>query len=256
MTFNIRYINSGDHGAKAWIHRRDAVAELMRGTQSDFICLQEAFRRMLDDVHKRMPGYGEIGVGRENGKDKGEYAAILYNKETWTVLDHGTFWLSDTPEVVASSTWGNQVTRICTWGLFQHKNSSRRLCVFNAHFDHESQQAREKGASLIKQRISQQHPTIPVIFMGDLNAPPENPAIQQITGGVAPLHDVWARLSPLPAEESGTFHGFDGRKHGPRIDYIFANDLLQPSSAMLHHDQREGIHPSDHFPVSARLLMP
>lgn len=256
MTFNIRYINSGDHGVKAWTHRRDDVAGLMRDSQSDFIGLQEAFRTMLDDVHERMPGYGEIGVGRENGKEKGEYAAILYKQDVWSVRENGTFWLSDTPDVAASSTWGNKVTRICTWGLFQHKNTSRRICVFNAHFDHESQQAREKGASLIRRRISLQDPAMPVIFMGDLNAPPENPAIRLISVSEPPLRDVWTHMSPMPAEQSGTYHGFDGRKNGPRIDYIFASDQIQPLSATLHHDQKEGIYPSDHYPVSARLQIP
>jgi endonuclease/exonuclease/phosphatase family metal-dependent hydrolase len=256
MTFNIRYINMGDQGAKAWVNRRDAVAELMQAQQADFIGLQEAFRPMIDHIHARMPGYGEVGVGRENGKEKGEYAAILYKQKEWQVVKSGTFWLSDTPEVVASTTWGNTVTRICTWGLFEHKASQRRFYVFNAHFDHESQQAREKGAALIKQRMSLPDPAIPVIFMGDLNAPPENPAIRLIAQGDQPLRDVWAHLSPLPPEQSGTFHGFDGRRNGARIDYIFTSDHLQPLSTMLHHDNREGIYPSDHYPVSARLKMP
>ena len=256
MTFNIRYINSGDQGAKAWVNRRDAVAGLMQSQKTDFIGVQEAFRTMLDDIHQRMPGYGEIGVGREDGRAKGEYAAILYQQENWNVLESGTFWLSDTPDVVASSTWGNKVTRICTWGLFQHKKSARRLCVLNAHFDHESQMARENGAKLILQRIQSLAPAVPVILMGDLNAPPENPAIRHITGGEGSLRDVWTVLSPLPAEQSGTFHGFDGRRNGARIDYIFANDHLQPISAALHHDQNEGVYPSDHYPISARLLMP
>lgn len=256
MTFNIRYINMGDQGAKAWVNRRDAVAALMHAQQADFIGLQEAFRPMIDHIHERMPGYGEVGVGREDGKEKGEYAAILYKQDAWQALEHGTFWLSDTPEVVASCTWGNKVTRICTWGLFEHKASSRRMCVFNAHFDHESQLAREKGATLILQRMALQDPATPVIFVGDLNAPAENPAIRHISHGDRPLRDVWAHQSSLPPEQSGTYHGFDGRRNGARIDYIFASDHLQPLSAMLHHDNKDGIYPSDHYPVSARLEMP
>jgi endonuclease/exonuclease/phosphatase family metal-dependent hydrolase len=257
MTFNIRYINSGDQGAKAWDNRRDAVASLMRDSGSDFIGVQEAFRSMLDDIHQRMPGYGEIGVGREDGRTKGEYAAILYQEDRWTLLENGTFWLSDTPDVVASSTWGNKVTRICTWGHFQHKDSSRRIYVCNAHFDHESQLARENSTKLILRRIQSLDPVMPVILMGDLNAPPENPAIRHITeSGPRPLRDVWAILARLPSEQSGTFHGFDGRRNGARIDYIFTNDCLQPLSAALHHDNHAGIYPSDHYPVSTWLRLP
>lgn len=257
MTFNIRYINMGDQGARAWVNRRDAVAALMQAQQGDFIGLQEAFRPMIDHIHERMPGYGEIGVGRENGKEKGEYAAILYKQKDWEALEHGTFWLSDTPEVVASSTWGNKVTRICTWGLFQHKHSSRKLYVYNAHFDHESQMAREKGAALVLQRIQKQDRSIPVIFTGDLNAAPENPAIQQITAHESALRDVWAVVhGAAPPGDSGTVHGFEGRRNGARIDYIFATPELTPRSAMIHYDQRDGNYPSDHFPVSTRLVMP
>jgi endonuclease/exonuclease/phosphatase family metal-dependent hydrolase len=257
MTFNIRYINMGDQGARAWVNRRDAVAALMQAQQGDFIGLQEAFRPMIDHIHERMPGYGEIGVGRENGKEKGEYAAILYKQKDWEALEHGTFWLSDTPEVVASSTWGNKVTRICTWGLFQHKHSSRKLYVYNAHFDHESQMARENGAALVLQRIRKHDRSIPVIFTGDLNAAPENPAIQQITAHESALRDVWAVVHGAASPgDSGTVHGFEGRRNGARIDYIFATPELTPRSAMIHYDQRDGNYPSDHFPVSTRLVMP
>lgn len=255
MTFNIRYINAGDRGAKTWINRRDDVATLMRGQDLDFIGLQEAFRVMIDDIHERMPGYGEIGVGREDGKEKGEYAAILFKNDTWIPAEHGTFWLSDTPEVVASSTWGNHVTRICTWGKFQHKTTRRSLLVFNAHFDHESQPAREKSAALVLKRMAEQDPDLPIILLGDLNAPPQNPAIRLITAGEKPLLDVWAKFEPLPPAQAGTVHGFDGRRNGARIDYIFTNDLIHAQSIKIHHDQREGMYPSDHFPVSARLQM-
>jgi endonuclease/exonuclease/phosphatase family metal-dependent hydrolase len=257
MTFNIRYINMGDQGARAWVNRRDAVAALMQAQQADFYGLQEAFRPMIDHIHERMPGYGEIGVGREDGKEKGEYAAILYKLDTWQVLEHGTFWLSDTPEVVASSTWGNKVTRICTWGLFEHKASSRRLCVFNAHFDHESQIARENSAKLILQRIKDRDLARPVIFVGDLNAAPGNPAIQRIVAHESALRDVWATVhGASSSSDSGTIHSFEGHRNGARIDYIFATPEFTPGSAMIHYDQREGNYPSDHYPVSARLQMP
>ena len=256
MTANIRYINGGDRGAKTWINRRDDMARLMREQDLDFIGLQEAFRVMIDDIHERMPGYGEIGVGRENGKQKGEYAAILFKQAAWTTMDHGTFWLSDTPEVIASSTWGNHVTRICTWGKFRHNSTQRVLLVFNAHFDHESQPAREKSASLILQSMRQQDPDIPVILLGDLNAPPDNPAIRLITSGERPLRDAWAVVPLLPPEQSGTYHGFSGKHNGARIDYIFTSDHIQPQSAKIHHDNREGMYPSDHYPVSARLRWP
>src|SRR5687768_2512051 len=134
LTFNLRYMNLSDLGAKMWTERREVTAELMRKDAADFIGVQEALRQMIDDLKARVPGYGELGVGRDDGKQKGEYSAILYREAAWEAAASGTFWLSDTPEVAGSATWGNKVTRVCTWGRFKHKVSGSELFVFNAHF--------------------------------------------------------------------------------------------------------------------------
>ncbi len=257
LTFNLRYINSGDLGAKTWTARRDAAAELIRKDAPDFVGTQEAFRQMLDDVRARVPGYGEIGVGREDGKQKGEYSAILYREAAWTMETSGTFWLSDTPEAVASSTWGNTVTRICTWGRFKHKVSGRELFVFNAHFDHESQPARAKSAALILQRIRDRGSNAPFIFTGDLNAGPENPAIAALQKGPPALTDAWLSLhKDTPAIKSGTFHAFSGKQDGAHIDYILAPAEITPVEADILHDAKDGNFPSDHYPVRATLRLP
>ncbi len=257
LTFNLRYINTQDLGAKMWASRRDAVAELIKKDAADFIGTQEAFRQMLDDVRARAPGYGEIGVGREDGKQKGEYSAILYREAAWAVESSGTFWLSDTPEVVASSTWVNKVTRICTWGRFKNKVSGRELFVFNAHFDHESQPSREKAAALILQRIRDRGSNAPFIFMGDLNAAPDNAAIAALIKGPPALTDAWLALhKDTPAAESGTFNAFTGKKDGAHIDYIFAPAEIKPLESAILHDAKDGNFPSDHFPVRATLRLP
>ena len=257
LTFNLRYINSSDSGAKAWTERRDAVAELIKKDAADFIGTQEAFREMLDDVKSRVAGYGEIGVGREDGKTKGEYSAILFREAAWSVEASGTFWLSDTPEVVASSTWGNKVTRICTWGRFKHKTSGRELFFYNAHFDHQSQPAREKSAALILQRISDRGSKSPFIFTGDLNATPDNPAITTLQKGPLALTDAWLSLhKEVPATAMGTFNDFTGKQDGPHIDYIFAPAEITPVESAILRDAKNGNCPSDHFPVRATFRLP
>ena len=254
MTFNLRYITAVDQGERAWDKRRDAAAALIRDDAADFACLQEALRPMLDDVKARLPGYGEVGVGREDGKEKGEYAAILYRLDAWTLEDSGTFWLSDTPAEAGSHTWGNRVTRVCTWGRFTSKSSARQVQVFNTHFDHESQPAREKAAALVLQRIAALGAAVPVIFTGDLNSAPNNPAIAILTQGPPLLVDAWLTLHPAqPAAESGTCHGFSGKHDGTRIDYIFASAAFTPLTAEILHDAQDGHYPSDHFPVRATL---
>ena len=257
LSFNLRYINTEDTGAKMWTERRDAVGALIRKDAADFIGVQEAFRLMLDDVKARAPGYGEVGVGREDGNAKGEYSAILYRQEVWKVADSGTFWLSDTPEVPGSATWGNKVTRICTWGKFTRKQGGREVWVFNAHFDHQSQRCREKGAALILKRISERGSEAPVILTGDFNATPENPAITAFTQGPPAFTDAWLALNAkTPAAESGTFHSFNGKHDGPRIDYIFTTPGITPLECSILHDHTGGNFPSDHFPVKATLQLP
>lgn len=254
LTFNLRYANPGDLGARAWANRRDAAAALIRREAADFTNVQEALRPMLDDLKPRVPGYGEVGVGREDGKQQGEYSAILYRQDAWTVEASGTFWLSDTPEVTASSTWGNKVTRICTWGRFKNKASGRLIHVFNAHFDHQSQPARLQAATLVLRRMAALGAEASVIFTGDLNATPENPAIVTLCHGTPKLADVWQTLNPkLPATESGTFHDFSGARNHDRIDYVFATAALTPVAAEILHDAKDGNYPSDHFPVRAVL---
>ncbi len=256
LTFNLRYITPGDHGTRMWSERRDAVGQLIASDGADFLCVQEAFRSMLDDIHARVPDYGEVGVGREDGKTQGEYSAILFRKELWELRQSGTFWLSATPDLPASCSWGNHVTRICTWAEFRHKISGKELFVFNSHFDHESQPAREHSAALVLQRINSRSPQLPVIFTGDLNTTPDNTAIATILQGPPTLAEAWASLHhDVTADKAGTFHDFTGSTGGPHIDYIFSSPGLKTSSCEIIHTHDEGRYPSDHFPVRATLLL-
>lgn len=258
MTFNLRYITSEDRGPREWTARRDAAAAAIRDDQPDFVGVQEAFRAMLDDLHERLPGFSEIGVGREDGKTKGEYAAILYRNDRWEALESGTFWLSDTPDIPGSATWGNKVTRICTWARFRHLETKREIALFNAHYDHQSQPARERASEMILKRIQSLSGGPPVVMTGDLNATPDNPAIISLTTGIPPLTDAWASLNPgaSPAT-SGTFHDFTAKPDGPRIDYILTTSgIAVRESAILRPTGTDGHPPSDHFPVRATLAIP
>jgi endonuclease/exonuclease/phosphatase family metal-dependent hydrolase len=254
LSFNLRYINKEDQGARTWTARRDAVGALIKEDNADLIGFQEALRPMLDDVRERVPGYQEIGVGREDGKQQGEYSALFVRKERFTVLASGTFWLSDTPDVPNSRTWKNRVTRICTWAKLQDNATKRTFHFYNTHFDHESQEAREKGATLLLQRITERTPAGPVILTGDLNSGETNIVIDTIKKHPLQLIDTWRKLHPdTPAAESGTMHTFTGAHDKAKIDYIFvpANTRLI-DAAILHHNQN-GNYPSDHFPIRATI---
>jgi endonuclease/exonuclease/phosphatase family metal-dependent hydrolase len=252
MTYNLRYITSGDKGERAWTARRDQAAELIKTDASDIIGIQEGLPQMLNDLAERVPGYAVIGVGREDGIDQGEYSAILVKSDRFRIQESGTFWLSDTPEVPNSRTWGNQVTRICTWAKLYDREAGRTLHVFNAHLDHQSPEARQKGTELILARIAARRPAGPVILTGDFNAREGDPLHAAIEA--AGLADVWRAVHPeATAEEGETIHGFTGTPTGARIDYLYASPEFTPLDAAVIRSSKDGAYPSDHYPVRATL---
>ncbi len=252
LCYNLRYITPGDKGERAWTARRDQAAELIKDDAADIVGIQEGLPQMMDDLADRLTGYAVVGVGREDGIDQGEYAAILVKAERFRVQESGTFWLSGTPEVCNSCTWGNTVTRICTWAKLYDRETKRSFHFFNTHLDHASPEARQKGTELILSRIAQRKPEGPVMLTGDFNAPDTDPLHAAIKG--AGLADVWRTANAdTPPEEAGTFHEFTGATNRARIDYIYASTDLKIAESAIVRSSLNGNYPSDHFPVRATL---
>jgi endonuclease/exonuclease/phosphatase family metal-dependent hydrolase len=252
MTFNVRY-GAAEDGANAWPLRRDLVAATIREAAPDVLGLQEALRFQLDDLEAALPEYGELGVGRDDGKTVGEYAAILYRRDRLVVEASGTFWLSDTPEVPGSATWGNQITRICTWARFRDVRTGRGFAVFNLHLDHESQASRERGVALVLERASGMPPGTPLILLGDFNAGEDNPAVTAVRNAGF----VSAYRTQRPDDRwAGTFGGFAGDSSGPAIDHIFLRGPWEVRASDILRRRAGDRDPSDHFPVVARVVLP
>ncbi len=265
MSFNIRY-GTADDGPDAWPERREMVFEVLRRFEADVVGLQEALRPQLDELGAALPGYAEIGVGRDDGKAAGEYSAILYRRGRFEVLDQGTFWFSDTPATPGSMTWGNRITRICTWARLRDRAGGASFYVYNLHLDHESQPSRERSALLLAERIRARAAPDPVIVMGDFNSGESNPAYRHLTGARAlpdatvpapPLADSY-RLRQPDDTVVGTFHAFRGGVTGEKIDHILVSPEWRVLDASIVRTSRDGRFPSDHFPVTAvaRLRTP
>ena len=179
VAFNIRFDNPKD-GENAWPNRKEMVGKWIESESPDVIGLQEALRHQINDIKKVATAYSEYGVGRDDGKSRGEHCTILYLKKRFTLdkKDCGTFWFSDTPEKIASKSWGNEIPRICTWARLIHKKTGKGFYLYNVHYDHQSQSSRIGASNLIIERISnRKQSNEPIILMGDFNAAEKNPAI-------------------------------------------------------------------------------
>jgi len=251
MSFNIR-LGSAKDGENAWPYRRELVVETIRAFGPDFLGLQEAERMQLDKLVEALPEYVALGVGRA-ADGGGEYSSILYRWSRFDISHVGTFWLSDTPSVPGSKSWGNGPPRICTWIRVFDRATNRRFYVFNTHWDHRSQPSRERGAQLMVDRIAEREaPTEPFIVMGDFNAGEENSA--RLALAEAGLRDAFRVLHPR-APGNGTFNGFKGRTDGGKIDAVLISQHWIPLEASIDRTERDGRFPSDHFPVTAALSL-
>ena len=257
MSYNVRYATAND-GADAWPARRTILFDVVRRHVPDLLAVQEALRGPLEELEREVPGYTRIGVGRDDGREAGEYAAILYRTSRFAALDAGTFWFSDSPDVPGSMTWGNRVTRICTWARLRDRATQGTFYVYNIHLDHESQRSRELSAALLARRIGARSPADPVLVTGDFNSGEDNPALRLLLGGdplpgagrPPGLGDSYRRVHPGDTIV-GTFNGFRGDSTGEKIDHILVSADWAVHAASIDRTSRGGRYPSDHFPVTA-----
>ena len=256
MSFNIRYGTAND-GENAWANRRAFLFDVIRDAGADLIGLQEALDFQIDEIVDAVPGYAALGVGRDDGRRAGEYAAILFRTSRFRVDRSGTFWFSDTPEVVASRSWGNAITRIATWARLVDRDGGA-VWHFNVHLDHQSQPSRERSTELLARRLAARNPAgEPVVVTGDFNAGEGNPAVVSLVAGPPDrpgrLVDTFRVLHP-GERTVGTFTGFRrDATDGDKIDYVFVEPATEVLSAAILRTSRDGRYPSDHFPVTATV---
>ncbi len=259
MSFNLRY-GTAEDGENSWPNRRELVFDVIARHSPDIIGVQEALRFQLDELAEALPQYSEIGVGRDDGRQAGEYAAILYRRNRFDVEDQSTFWFSDTPETPGSVGWGTRVRRICTWARLFDSWSGRSFYLYNVHFDPQSQESRQKSAVLLAARIADRVTADPAIVTGDFNEGEDGPAMEYLTGkAISPsptrLTDTFRVLYP-DSSVVGTFNGFEGRTKSSKIDAVLVSEGWRVEAAAIVRDSRGGRYPSDHYPVSARIVYP
>ncbi|HMQ47245.1 MAG TPA: endonuclease/exonuclease/phosphatase family protein [Saprospiraceae bacterium] len=251
MTYNIRYDNPGD-GADAWAARNEAVVNLIKHYHPLVLGIQEGLAHQVAYLDSNLTNYAYVGVGRDDGKEKGEFSAIFYDTTLLEVLERNTFWLSDTPDKVSKG-WDAALERVCTYALFRIKERGQKFWVFNTHYDHIGQQARASSSQLIGEMIIRktQEEAFPVVLMGDFNATPDETPIKIIQSY---LKDTYENSPSHSYGPQGTFWGFElDALAERRIDYIFCKDCQVEAHSHIDDRRPNNRHISDHLPVLVEL---
>ncbi|MFC6860827.1 endonuclease/exonuclease/phosphatase family protein [Zunongwangia atlantica] len=258
MSSNIRMATEND-GINYWNFRRDWFNEMVKFEDIDVFGAQEVLYSQLEDMQNALDEYAHIGVGRRGGTE-GEFSPIFYKKDAFEVLDSGTLWLSETPEVVGSKGWDAALPRIVTWAKFRRKKDQKLFFFFNTHFDHVGTEARKESATLIRNIIAEKITKgTPVFVTGDFNVPPSSEAYQTM------ISDKGESLKLLDTKLNAekqygpkyTFNGFqlEPNQDRDRIDYVFYQGDVSIKSYQVLDAQRGPKFISDHFPVIVKAQM-
>lgn len=247
LTYNLRYDNPQD-GINSWENRKEAVATLIRGYEADIFCVQECMQSQKDYLQQQFPTHDLVGVGRSDGWLEGEMVNIFYNKSRFQRLENGDFWLSETPHVIGSRSWGSALPRLVSWIKLYDTVAGKAFYVFNTHFDHKSVQARQKSAQLLQAKVAEIAGAYLALITGDFNL---TPAESTYTDLACHFADLKATL-PAQPNPTTTFNGFgNAGVAGLWIDYVFTNlpNMLKTNRYQVLTDKINNRFPSDHFPI-------
>jgi len=255
MTYNLRYASPTP--PNDWPTRRPLVQEVIMSIKPDVIGTQEGLHAQLLDVAADLPDYTWVGVGRNDGKTNSEFMAVFYRKSRLEALSTNHFWLSDTPEIPGSTTWGNSNRRMVTWLKFRDRLTGDEFYFLNTHFDHQIQVAREKSAELVRHRVAAWETRLPVLLVGDFNAGAGRNKAFDILTREGFFRDSWLQAKVRQNDGMNSFNGFKSPgQEGERIDWILTRGDIAVDRAEIVTFSRAGQFPSDHFPVVAWLKLP
>ncbi len=278
-SYNIRLLTDGDaERGNHWNTRHEYLCKVIDYEDWDIFGAQEVKHQQLLDILEKTQGYSYIGVGRDDGKEAGEYSPVFYKADRIEMLESGTFWLSETPDQVGNKGWDARCPRICSWGKFKHKKSGKIFWFFNTHMDHRGVVARVEGAKLLLSKIKEMCEDEPVILTGDFNVNQFSEPYKTLAESDI-LKDTYDSAD-IKLAFNGTFNNFNpSLKTESRIDHVFVSknikvekfgiltysywaaplvkaEVQKADAAPQEIDFKEYIQkaPSDHYPLSAKLI--
>ena len=249
MSYNIR-MGSAKDGTNSWEFRYPATALMLEDQKPDVFGVQEAFNYQIRFIEDNFEDYDCVGVDRDDGKQKGEFMSIFWNKKTVKMIKWGTFWLSETPEK-PSMGWDAACKRTATWALMKDKKTGKQFYFVNTHLDHRGTEARKKGLELIVSRIAEINPKgYPMVLTGDFNVKPDNAALKDLDSKMQSARKIAPRTDNHP-----TFNNWGKIKPDMVIDYIYVSGF---SACPEYHTVTEKYgtwkYVSDHYPITAKLI--
>ena len=267
-SYNIRltgeYIMKVD-GPNAWPYRKEALVDLIRKLDLDAFGMQEVCPDQARYLRENLPEFEFVGEHRGADRVSDEASPVFYRKSRFVAEKKGTFWLSETPDVPGVKGWGAACPRVCSYLVLRDKSSGKRFCFANTHTDHISALAREKGMLLVIDRMKDFGKGCPIVFTGDHNCRyGDAPAV-----AVRKLLTDSRDIAEKTTGPHNTFQGFGQYKDGPVdvggkkyddycIDYIYVTPGTRVLDFATHDDKRPGtdLYPSDHYPVTATIVLP
>lgn len=251
MTFNVR-LDAAVDSFNNWKYRKENVSKMLAYYEPDIVGMQEVLKNQLDDLKERMPDYTALGVGREDGKEKGEYCPLFYKTDRFDLVDYGNFSLSETPDTIGVKGWDAACERITTWAVLKDKKSGRQVAAFNTHFDHMGQIARRESAMLILQKIQEIAGDLPAVLTGDFNGDLYSEPVEILEKNGMENTYMKARVVYGPV---WSYHNFGRLPLNQRelIDYIFVKGPVVADKCRVIEEQPVGGYLSDHAPVLSHL---
>ena len=247
MSFNLL---CGGEGKRDWPGRTEMVIDTIRKEMPDSIGVQEAHIGWMNALKEGLPEYDYVGIGRDDGKEEGEFSAVFFKKEKYSLLKSGSFWLSETPDVPGKG-WDAACIRICSWAFLQNRKTGYRFAHFNTHLDHRGLVAMQKGAELVTSRAKEICGDLPAFFTGDFNVTPvSDPYKTVIESGFSDSRLVCGETDNGVTFHWDTFVNPEREEEGELIDYCFFKGDIKPDKYRVIRDTYPGgLYPSDHFPV-------